>query len=299
MKLKNTIALVGTTSGISYLAYRTISNKLFNKTFTRYDKGDLVEQKYLDWIDSCKKEQISIESFDGLKLNAYDVCNHDTHKYMIVVHGIWSSKTFMYPRAYEFDKLGYNMLLIDQRAAGDSEGKYYTYGLKESQDLQQWIDYLIKKDPEVQICLFGLSMGAATVMMATSYDLPANVRCIVEDCGYSSLREEFDHIVRHDYKISFTVPVLMSLEKKMKDQFGFGLDDISPKTCLENNEIPILFVHGKDDSFVPFDMAKILYNHNKGIKKYYPVPNARHTEANIDENYYSNIDTFINTYFNS
>ena len=75
-----------------------------------------------------------------------------------------------------------------------------------------------------------------------------------------------------------------------------SFEDASAKKCLENNEVPILFVHGEKDDFVPFEMAKILYNHNKGIKKYYPVKDAGHCEANNDPDYYRNIDGFLRNY---
>ena len=296
MKFSTIIKGAGLTGVVSYLAYKKISDQMFKNTFSRRDKQDIVEQKYLDWLIDSHVEQVTVTSFDGLKLNAYDMHNHDTNRYMIMIHGISSSKAFMYPRAFEFDKLGYNILLIDQRAAGDSEGAYDTYGLKESQDLTIWIDYLNEKYPGVVIALFGLSMGAATVMMSSAYDLPDNVKCIVEDCGYCSLREELDHYIRTNYKISYTDAVLKMIDNKMKKQFGFSIDDVSPKECLEGNEIPILFVHGKDDSLVPYDHAIKNYNHNKGVNKFYPVPGAGHTECNNDPNYYVNISNFLNEY---
>ena len=296
MKFSTILKGSGITGTISYLAYKKISDHLFKTTFSRRDKQDIVEKKYLDWIIDSKVEQVSITSFDGLKLNAYDIHNHETNKYIIMVHGIWTTKTLMYPRAYEFDKLGYNILLIDLRASGDSEGNYRTYGLKESQDLTLWIDYLNEKYSDIQISLFGVSLGAATVMMASAYDLPDNVKCIVEDCGYSSLREVLDNVIRTTYNISFTPAILMMLDNKMKKQFGFSIDDISPKTCLEENEIPILFVHGKEDNFVPYDNAIRNYNHNKGVKKFYPVPGVGHCECNDDPNYYVNISNFMNNY---
>ena len=298
MDKKKTAAVVGVTGGVSYLVYKKISDDLFKSTFLRKDKEDTVEQKYLDWLSQSNIDQIKVDSIDGLKLNGYDIHNHDNDKYIIMVHGLWSGKAFMYPRAYEFDQLGYNILLIDQRSAGESEGVYYTYGQKESLDIPVWIDYLNTKYKDIKICLFGLSMGAVTVMMASANSLPENVKCIVEDCGFSSLKEELDHVLKKNYKLSFTAPILLMIEQRMKKEFGTTFKDCSPKKCLESNEIPILFIHGEADDFVPFKMAKALYNHNKGSKKFYPVPEANHTEATIDPNYFVNINDFISTHFN-
>ena len=296
MKFSTLLKGTGVTTLISYFAYKKISDQLFKTIFSRKDKQDIVEQKYFDWINESTVNQVNITSFDGLKLNAYDIHNHENANYLIMLHGLTSSKASMYPRAFEFDKLGYNILLIDQRATGDSQGEYHTYGLKEAQDLNQWIDYLNNTYKDIKICLFGVSMGAATIMISAAYDLPDNVKCIVEDCGFSSLREELDYFIRSKYKIAYTSSVLKMLDKKMISRFGFSIDDVAPKKCLEENEIPILFVHGKDDDFVPFDHALRNYNHNKGIKKFYPVPGTGHGQANKDPEYYTNIANFINTY---
>lgn len=298
MKHKKLVTAAGITGGLSYIAYKKISSQLFNNAFTKKSKEEIVEQKYLDWLSSSNVMQVRITSFDGLKLNAYNVANHNTNKYIIMVHGIWSSKAFNYPRAYEFDRRGFNTLIIDQRASGESEGEHYTYGQKESLDLLLWINYLINKDPNVEIALYGVSMGAATVMMATANDLPPNVKCIIEDCGFSSAEEEFEHFIKTDYKIKFSKPILMLLENELKKKLGMSFEDMSPKKALETNEIPLLIIHGEEDSFVPFEMSKKIYNHNKGYKKYYPVPGAEHTQASTDEKYFDVVVNFIQQFMN-
>lgn len=296
MKLKNAILITGALGGVSYLSYQAIGDQMLKRVFSRIKNKFTPEEKYMEWLTSSSVTQVKVGSFDGLKLCAYNVHNHEDNRYMILVHGISSDKTLMYERAYEFDKLGYNLLIIDQRSAGDSEGQYCTYGFKESQDLQIWINYLCQKYADVKICLYGISMGAATIMMASAYELPENVKCLIEDCGYSSLKEELAYIIRKDYKLALPGPVLNIIEKKMKERFGMSFDDISPKNILESNEIPILFIHGEKDEVVPFDMAKICYNHNKGIKKYYAVEDAGHIEAYKDPDYYKNLDVFMKEY---
>ena len=293
MERKRIYLLAGGLGAVSFVTYRTISEQMFNSIFSRKKRPEQTEQKYLDWIAASNVDKAAVSSLDGLLLDAYDIHNHDDNKYIILVHGIASSKSFSYERAYEFDKLGYNTLVIDQRAAGDSEGDHYTFGQKESLDILVWIDYLLKKDPAMKIILYGVSMGAATIMMATANDLPDNVCCIIEDCGYSDLKEVFAYRVAEDYKLKFPAPVVKMLENKMRSCFGITMRDISPKKCLESNEIPIMFIHGDQDEVVPFKMALALYNHNKGPKKYYPIKGAGHTKANTNPHYYENIDRFI------
>lgn len=296
MSFKKPAIIIGTTGAISYASYKTISNKLFNDSFKKRKKENVVDQEYIDWFSNSKVEEMTINSLDGLKLYGYDIHNNDSNKYIIAVHGIWSNSSYMYQYGKEFDKFGYNFLLVDQRAAGKSQGKYYTYGFKESFDLLQWIDTLIEKYPDVQICLFGVSMGAATVMMSLKNKLPNNVKCVVEDCGFSSVKEEFDHVLKNDYKISFTSIPLQLLEKSMNDTFGINFEDINVKKSLDNNEIPILFIHGKKDKLVPYEMSLRLYNHNKGEKKFYSVDEAGHTKARYEPNYFKNVHEFISTY---
>lgn len=296
MDKKKLIAALGITTGISYLSYKLISEEMFKRVFLSRNHDSFLKPEIKNLIDSFDIKKIQKESFDGLKLYAEDIHNHAHNRYIIMVHGIWSRRENMYERAIEFDKLGYNVLIVDQRGAGESEGKYYTYGFKESLDLLIWIDYLISTYSDVQICLYGLSMGAATVMMSTANQLPDSVKCIVEDCGYSSMKEELDHVLKKDYKLAYTGIVLKLIENRMQEEFGFTYEDVNIKKFLESNSIPILFIHGKADEFVPYDMAKILYNHNQGSKKFYPVEGAGHTEANTDPDYYKNINGFIKAY---
>ena len=215
MNLKKTAAIVGGTTGVSYLTYQAISEHMFKRAFKQKKHDIPVEVKYQEWLDASNVEKLDITSFDGLKLTALDIHNHDNENYIIMLHGIWADKRYHYPRAYEFDQLGYNLFLIDQRASGESEGKYYTYGFKESLDLTQWIDLLLRRHPQAQICLYGVSMGAATIMMSTRNHLPSNIRCIVEDCGFSSVEEQFDNVLRQDYNVLFTKVILKMLEDRI------------------------------------------------------------------------------------
>lgn len=291
-KLK-TLSTVAIVAGASYTTYKLIAQKLFDYTFKRVNKDDKWEHRHLDWYKASKRTDLKMNSYDGLKLHAVKIENNDTDKYVIMVHGIWSNGNAMIDRAYEFDKLGYNILMVDQRASGESEGKYYTYGFKEGFDINQWINYLVKRNKDCKIMLYGVSMGAATVMQTTNNVLPDNVRCIVEDCGFSSLKEELAHILKKDYKILKPNIVLNFLQLQMSEEIGLKFSDVSAKRVLNDNEIPLLIIHGEDDDFVPFDMAKIIYNNNKGYKKYYPVKNAKHGKAAAnDEKYYQHVNEF-------
>ena len=293
MNGKKVLAAAGASSVISYGAYHVISKQMIEKVFNVNPVKEVIDQKYLEWLRSSNAMQVKVKSFDGIKLAGLNIRNHEGAPYIIMMHGMWRTKVALFPRAYQFDQLGYNVLLVDQRGTGDSDAANCTYGLKESQDLLVWINYLITKDPEAKICLYGISMGASAVMMAAAYHLPENVKCMIEEGGFSSLEEEFDSYIRRQTGLRFTKPVLEIVEHEMKETFGMTYEDVNPKKCLENNEIPLLIVHGEEDELVPFVMAKKIYNHNKGEKKYYPVSFAGHSDCCKNEDYYKNLNNFI------
>lgn len=292
-KLFKKIGLVATTATLSYLAYRKISESFFDKVFLSNKTNHEIDDSLAEWLNKSKYNTIELRSFDGLVLNGLIIENNNTDDYILLSHGWNSCKNDLLDIAYEFDKLGYNLLLIDHRASGLSEGKYHTFGQKESLDILLWCNLLVSKHPNCNIHLYGISMGAASVMMALDLGLPKNVKSCVEDCGYSSLKDELDNVVKRDYKLSSSTIVLKLLENRMKDVLKISFDDVEPKKCLDNNEIPLLIVHGKDDLFVPFEMSKVIYNHNKGYKKYFAVDGAKHAECYKNINYYRVIDQFI------
>ncbi len=295
-------SLLKTIGGISiagvatYASYKILSESIFNYVFKKHEIQDDIDEKYYNWFDASKKSQINVKSYDGLMLNGFLIENHKTNNYVVLVHGIWSNKNFMLPYAYEIDRLGYNILLIDQRASGESEGEYYTYGLKESFDLVNWSNYLVQYNPKINICLFGVSMGAASCMMATQNSLPSNVKCVIEDCGYSSLEDELSSYLKNKYNVSNPGIVLKLFEVIMFEKFGFKFKDISAKRCLNTNVLPILFIHGKKDKLVPFEMVKELYNANVGDKKIFMVDEADHSQCFYDKEYFSVIKKFLKNY---
>lgn len=280
----------------AYSAYKLITNRVFNYAFKKNEIPDKVSDDLKKWIEKSKKEKVHIISDDNLNLNGILFKNNKTKNYIICVHGIWSSKDFMYPYVYELDKLGYNILLIDQRASGDSDGEYYTYGYRESMDLAKWCDFLASKIKNIKICLFGVSMGAATCMMSTSRNLNKSVKCIIEDCGYSSLYEQFEHMLKNKYKIKNTKLVLSIFDNVINKKMGFKLDDVNLKRCLNTNKIPILLIHGEKDNFVPFSMVNVLYESNLGEKQILKIKNAKHSGCIKDKKYFYTINLFIKKY---
>lgn len=286
--------LLAATAG--YIAYEKTIDTLFDKTFKRKEFDVDVDENHDKWIKSSNVASVTITSFDGLKLNAYRVNNHDNNKYVIMLHGANAKKESLFEQAYEFDRMGFNLLLVDQRACGLSQGDFITYGFKESFDLAKWIDYLISKNPNVEIVLYGISMGAATIMELLGCKLPNNVRCAIEDSGFSSMKEEFAYTINNEFGIKYTDVILFLFENKITKELGFKYDDCNQKEMLKNNELPLLIIHSEDDDVVPYEMAKRVYNCNKGTKKFYRVKSAIHGKCHNEKNYYKNIKQFIDNY---
>ena len=146
----------------------------------------IVDSEYTRWLLKDSRD-VSLISDDGLELHAYRVDGSVPHRYAVLCHGYQNNATGMASYGKHLFDLGYTVLLPDARGHGESEGDYIGMGWPERRDVVRWCQQLIAEDPEAEIVLYGVSMGAATVMMASGEaDLPVQVRCVIEDCGYTS-----------------------------------------------------------------------------------------------------------------
>ena len=233
-------------------------------------------------------EEITIRSHDGLTLfGRYYRFSDDESRMEILFHG-WRSNTFRDAcgGAKIARDAGYNFLVVDQRAHGKSDGNTITFGVKEKYDCLDWVNYAIKRfGPDVRILLGGISMGAATVLMASALPLPKNVCGITGDCGYSSPEAIIRKVCR-DMKIPDRLGypfVRMSARV-----FGhFSLDGESAVEAVRHAKVPIMLLHGEADDFVPFPMAGEIYDAIASKKQILTVPNAGHGLAYFyDTEYY-------------
>ena len=198
--------------------------------------------------------------------------------------------------AEKFYAIGYNVLLIDQRGFGLSEGNLTTMGFKEQYDILGWIDYIISNNAN-KIILFGVSMGAATVMLAAGHKLPNNVKCIIEDCGYTSVYDEFKYNLRRMFGLP-SFPFLNIVDKITKLNGWSLINDVSCIKAVRKSNLPILFIHGSSDNFVPFYMHDELYEAAACEKDKLVIYGAGHAEAHLMDNkqYWTKIEMFINRY---
>lgn len=228
-------------------------------------------------------ETHTITSYDGLKLAGHYLSAPvpEPACILLCIHGYRSSsfKEYGIYKNFYHDRLQADMMCPDQRAHGESEGKYICYGVKERRDVLDWINYLNRLSAQrygkiLPIYLHGISMGCATVLMARELGYPENVKGIIADCGYTSPDAIFRHIVRHSFHLP-CFPILNLAELFTRCTAGFGFREASTKHA-QNNELPILFIHGDQDHFVPTTMSLENYEAYTGKKRLLIVKGAAH-----------------------
>lgn len=252
------------------------------------------------WFKEDKNRSYwTITSEDGLKLQAiYLPANEPTTKNVIMAHGYMGNAETMANYAKMYHDWGYNVLVPDARGHGESEGNYIGFGWPERKDYVKWIDKLIDENgADAQIVLYGISMGGATVMMTSGDTLPKNVKAIVEDCGYSTVNEELAYQLNELFHLPpFPLVPVTSLITKIRAGYFFG--EASSVAQLAKNKTPILFIHGDEDTFVPFFMLDEVYQATTAPKEKHVVKGAEHAEAYNEnpEEYKQTVQHFLESY---
>lgn len=241
-------------------------------------------------------EDVWIRSHDGLRLHGRFYAVEPDAPVQIMFHGYKSGAERDFCGGLQVAvQGGFNVLLVDQRAHGKSEGKYLTFGVKERYDCLDWVNYAVEHfGADAKILLYGISMGAATVLMAGGLELPENVVGIVADCGYSSPSTIIKQVLRDHHCPLFPVYHLTRLGGILFA--GFDLEEASATEAMECCQVPVLFIHGGDDRFVPCRMSEENYEHCKaGNKRLLIVPDAGHGISYLldREKYLATLDEFL------
>ena len=282
-----------------YIFKSTVTRKLHDieKSYTRYVENNLFDEAL---YNSASKEDITLKSFDGLNLTSTLIMNENpTNKFIVLVHGVSICYVGSLKYFDIFYRNGFNVLIVNQRRHGKSEGKYSTYGFYEKYDVNMWIEYLKSRfGNDIILGLHGESMGAGTVM--ETIPLNDSIKFVIEDCGYSNFHELIGFQITHAYKNRLVRkilrPSLIFANLFMKTKAKFSMKKIVPIDIVASTSLPMMFIHGKEDYFVPWYMSVDLYNaKTKGYKKLYLVEGAKHAEA-LEVNkilYEKKIMTFI------
>ncbi|HHY19424.1 MAG TPA: alpha/beta hydrolase [Firmicutes bacterium] len=235
-------------------------------------------------FEKVATEDVEITSIDDLKLRGTYIpyldqkgneCSDNT---IILVHGYTTSSVFMMQYIDTFQEHGWNILLIDQRGHGKSEGKYASYGRYEKYDLDSWVDWVVKRNGKDSVIgLLGVSMGAATVLQYAQIN--NYVDFIIADCGYSDMEELLKY--QFDVRDIRVQPYYDRINYLLNKRLGFYAEEVSPIKAIADQEVPIMFIHGSEDDFVPTYMSEEMYKIKPGVKKILIIEGAEHAEAYV------------------
>ena len=256
----------------------------------RKPKGDEIEipegeiyevfrEKMENWVRSVRAmphEDMEIQSFDGLTLRGKYYEYAPGAPIELMFHGYrGSAERDLCGGVDRCFKLGRSALIVDQRCSGGSDGKVITFGIKEHRDYLSWVDFMLRRfGPDVKIILTGISMGASTVLMAADKPLPPNVIGILADCGYSSPRDIIKKVIR---QIGLPADLLYPFVKLGARIYGgFNLEELNPVDAVKKCKVPVIFYHGEDDDYVPWEMSKINFDACASRKRLVIVPGAGH-----------------------
>lgn len=280
------IGIVAEFGGAAYLYRRTMLR-------SKADVERTIKMSGTDWgqyrplMDERRKymmskphEDVYLTSDDGLKLHATWFPCGTAGKTVICCHGYTSQGTSDYIGLSDYYiKRGYSMLLIDERAHGDSEGMFVGFGCLDRFDVMLWIQWVLNnRGKEEQLVLHGISMGGATVLMASGLDLPEQVKGIISDCGFTSPKYVFTHVLHNMYHLP-AIPMLNIAGLMNKKLAGYGLDECNAAREVEKAKVPILLIHGDKDGFVPVEMCHEIESHCAGPVTKLIVKGASHAES--------------------
>lgn len=235
-------------------------------------------------MESVPFERVYTVSRDGLRLSARYYKVAEGAPLQIQVPGYRGTSVRDFCGGNKLSrKCGFNSLLLDLRAHGESQGHTITFGIREREDLLCWINYALARfGAETEIWLVGVSMGAATVLMASELPLPSNVKGIIADCPYA---RPVDIIADSCQKRHLNPKLMLPFIRFAARVFGhFNLDSASAIHAVTQTDVPILFIHGEEDDIVPCKMSKQIYDVCKGYAELHTFPRAGHGLSYMADN---------------
>lgn len=248
------------------------------------------------WIKEQPLELVETQAHDGLTLRAHYLPPLvPSDRVVVLVHGYGGVGTDLAGFAYLYHQAGFHVLMPDNRGHGKSDGNYIGFGWHDRQDCLRWIDYLVNRvGATSSVFLHGVSMGGATVLMTSGESLPAQVKGIISDCAYTSVNAVLAYQMKRMYRLPhFPFLAMTSLLTKLKA--GYFFSEASALKQVKKATVPILFIHGDADTFVPTSMVYELYNACQTEKELVVIPNAAHAMAYFEapDRYDEVVEAFV------
>lgn len=274
---------------------RSDKTMVFSNNESQSDKDESKAISFENMMNRNTSE-VWMKNKDGYNLHAYEIQN-TSDVWVIAVHGYMGQASDMAAVGNIYADMGYNVLMPDLRSHGKSEGSAIGMGAWDSDDIIEWIGKINKEYKNAKIILYGISMGASTVMMTTGKNLPDNVLAAIEDCGYTSAWDEFSYQLDKLFGLP-SFPALDAANFITKIRAGYNLKDADALAAVKKSKTPTLFIHGDADEFVPTRMVYPLYKAEASEKKLLIVKGAMHGGSkDVDpKTYWKTVSDFINTY---
>lgn len=233
------------------------------------------------WFEDTEKNVVNGVAGEAGNCVAYEIKQPDnTEKWAVLVHGYANEPSGIAHIAKRYYDMGYNLLMPHLHGQGLDKNTYVSMGYYDKFIVKHWCGYIAENYENSVISLHGVSMGGATVLLATGEDLPSDVKFCISDCAYASSKGVFENFMKN---ITFflTSPVLKGINAVSKLRKNFDFDKCIPLEAVKKSKIPTLFIHGEDDHFVPFDNMELLYEACSAEKDKYSVPGSPHSVCSV------------------
>ena len=261
---------------LSSLKRGGIAGKIINKKFIKELESYKIDYK---WWDTVASKKVTIKA--GKETLVATVLEKEGSKKVgICVHGYYGNFKDLNPWAKLLFENGFSVIAPNLRAHGESSGQYISMGFYDKDDIVLWIQKAIKMFGEdCEIVLFGESMGAATVLMVSELSIPKNVKCIIADSGYSNAYKELEWVVeKRGFLPAFLLLPVANFFSKIFSKCD--LKKANPIGSVKKTTLPILFIHGEADNFVPCFMSKQMFEvSNKEKCSLSLFPGAQHIKS--------------------
>ena len=246
----------------------------------------------IDWYDALEKQDYTVSGFEGYELHVQCLVNRSgSGKYVILSHGYTDNRYGSLKYAQIYLKQGYQVILYDLRGHGENEPTFCTYSVREGRDLDALIrDTRTRYDDLTLLGIHGESLGAATSVACLQYH--PEIDFVVADCGFASIAD----VLKNGAKSAHVPGWMIDLAGMVaKLRFGYGYAEMCPVNALAGNQIPILFLHGEQDTFILPEHSRRMERATAGVHELHLIPGAGHAESVLTdpEGYEAYVTAFL------